>query len=293
VEATGSARSAMGGSSSEPHEPQVTIDVQLLKEWDGHSIPENAVCEEKIDGVRAVIVFAGDRYCCYSRLGNVQNNVGHIAKELIGRFDGWVLDGELIAGDFGGTISALHSAECGAKEARFVVFDALTHDEFDSTHTDRTLAERRKTLIKMFPRAKYSSIIKQKRVKTAADVKKAMTAYVKNGFEGAVLKDLDSCYEFKRGRTWVKIKPFKSGDYRIADVIEGEGKYEGMLGKIIVRGPKGVESGVGTGFTDAQRAKMWKQRRSLIGKVAEVSYQEISSGGKLRFPSFSRMRPDR
>lgn len=273
---------------------KLSIDVQLLNEWNGHTIPDDAVVEPKIDGVRAIFIFAGDRFCCLSRKGNTLNNVSHIAAELIDKFDGWVLDGELVADDFSSTVSTLHRSENGDMDARFIVFDALTVDEFDSRTCDRPLDERRKTLERMLPkRLLFTSLLKQKRVRSISDVEAAMKTYVKQGFEGAVMKDLDSFYSFKRGSDWVKVKPFKSGDFKIVSIEEGKGRLKGTMGKIYVKGPKGKVSGVGTGFDDAERARFWKQRQKLIGKIAEVKYQEIASSGGLRFPSFMRLRGDK
>lgn len=272
------------------------FSVQLLKEWDGETVPEHAVCEAKLDGLRAVFVFAGGRYCCFSRDGNTLHNVGHIAAELIKAFDGWCLDGELFGGDWSKTMENVRSDERGeGSDVRFVIFDCLTHEELDTKTCERSLSERRRMIEKLLPkRVVFSMLIDQTPVRTAADVERMTDLFIKAGFEGAVLKDMDSPYTFKRGTAWVKSKRFRSADLHIVSLVEGKGKHKGRLGKFVVKGPGGVASGVGTGFSDEQREEYWKLGKKLVGKIVEVKYQEVmKDGGGLRFPSFLRLRPDK
>lgn len=274
------------------------FEVQLANEWDGKRMPENAVCEPKLDGLRAIFVIAKGRYCCYSRNGLVLKNVGHIAAELR-NFDGWVLDGELVdsveVGEKGwsGAVSAARRAECGDTSLSFIAFDLLKGEEFDARKCSRTLAQRKAILKAKFPKdACFAGLIPSFPVKTPADVKKLMKDFVRHGLEGAILKDLDKPYEFRRSSAWLKVKPFSSADLKIVGFEEGKGRLKGMLGKFVVATPKG-KVGVGTGFTDEQRREFWKKRQSMIGKTIEVQYQSATGSGSLRFPSFMRTRPDK
>ena len=275
------------------------FEVQLANEWDGKRMFENSTCEVKLDGVRCLLVISKGHYCCYSRNGNSFYNVGHIAAELT-NFDGYVLDGELVStvlGDKGWakTVSAARRDEEGDASLSYVVFDLLTAKEFDARKCSRTLVQRRALLkAKMPPKRCFTGIVAGFNVEKPADVERLMKEFVKAGFEGAVLKDLDAPYAFRRSSAWLKVKPFKSGDYKIVGYEEGKGRLKGTLGKILVKGPKGTVSGVGTGFTDKQRDEFWERGDRLIGLVAEVKYQNVSKdSGALRFPSFKRLRTDR
>lgn len=274
------------------------FSVQLLNKWNGETVPKDAVVEPKIDGLRAVFVFAGDRFCCYSRKGNTLNNVIHVAAELYKAFDGYCLDGELISNK-GKWEDTMHDARAdqrgdGTSDLFFAAFDCLTHEELDTRICKRTLAERRALMERLWPKQTCNSgILVEKRVKTVADVKKATAAYIKAGFEGAVLKDLDSVYSFRRTNDWTKIKEFDTEDYKIVGFEEGTGKFLGTFGKFLVKGPKGKVSGVGSGITVAQRKEFWKLGKKLIGKVIEVKHQGVSPDGGLRFPTFVRLRLDK
>ena len=54
---------------------------------------------------------------------------------------------------------------------------------------------------------------------------------------------------------------------------------------------------MGSGFDDETRRKFWTNRESLIGRIVEVKYKEISKDKKtglesLQFPIFIRLRED-
>jgi DNA ligase-1 len=274
------------------------FEVQLANEYDGRRLFEHSSVEVKLDGMRCLMSIAKGRYCAWTRNGNQIFNVGHIAAELK-NFDGYVLDGELVStvlGDEGWsrTVSAGKRKEEGDTSLSYVVFDLLTSKEFDSRKCSRTLVQRRALLKAKMPKCCFTGIVASFPVEKPTDVDRLMKKFVKIGFEGAVLKDLDSVYEFRRSNAWLKVKPFSSGDYPIVGYEEGKGRLKGALGKILVKGPKGTVSGVGTGFTDEQRHEFWRRGDKMIGMIAEVKYQNISkSSGALRFPSFMRLRTDR
>lgn len=273
------------------------FSVQLLHPWDGKTVPQRAVVEPKIDGIRAVFVFSGDRFCCYSRNGNTLNNVLHIAAELYRALDGYCLDGELIAsnGTWEETMSDARAGRRsdGTSGLFFAAFDCLTHEELDTRTCRRTLSERRAKMRELWPDCTMNSgILVQTPVRTPKDIKRAMGEFIADGFEGAVVKDLDSFYSFRRTKDWVKVKLFEDHDYEVVGWEEGKGKFLGTFGKFLVKGPKGKISGVGSGITTKQRREFWKRRRELVGKKIAVKHQGASPDGGLRFPTFLRLRDD-
>lgn len=271
------------------------IKPQLLKDWDGKKMPARAVVEPKIDGVRGWLIFCGRRFFCFSRTGNQLNNITHIAAELIDAFDGYVLDGEFVGDDWSDTITLVRSDETGDTGATFVCWDELTIEEADNHFTDRTLEERREDLLRRWPKRTVSSyVVLQEGVATPKEVRDAMKRFIKlGGADGVILKDLDSTYDFKRSSAWVRAKPFKTGDFRITGAVKGTGKNSGVLGALQVSGPKGLISKVGSGFSDSERKRFWRERKQLVGQVAEIKYRGIAARGKLQHPSFIRLRPDK
>ena len=105
--------------------------------------------------------------------------------------------------------------------------------------------------------------------------------------EGLVLKKADAPYEFKRSKSWCKVKDWWSVDLKVVGIEEGTGKYEGMLGALIVDF-KGVQVSVGSGYSDQQRVDFWHKPP----KVVEIEYKMITKDGSLQHPSFYSERED-
>ena len=50
-----------------------------------------------------------------------------------------------------------------------------------------------------------------------------------------MLNKINGFYEFKRTKQLLKVKKFNEGDVLVTDILEGEGRLEGTLGKIEVQ----------------------------------------------------------
>lgn len=157
--------------------------------------------------------------------------------------------------------------------------------------------------------------------------------YAKNfvidmGEEGIVLKDMNALYRFSvngsKANSWLKWKPkfledgliqdMHDGDMTIVDAIEGRGKNKGMTGALkiegylcddgnispvrdsnSVNGGAYLSSEVGTGLSNAQRKELWQWHLegTLIGRIVEIKYENITKNNSLHHPVFFRMRPDK
>jgi ATP-dependent DNA ligase len=52
------------------------------------------------------------------------------------------------------------------------------------------------------------------------------------------------------------------------------------------------EVGFASGMTDAERDDIWKHRDEYLGRVVDISAQEVTKDGRLRHPRFLRFRDD-
>lgn len=111
----------------------------------------------------------------------------------------------------------------------------------------------------------------------AGSIKDVLKMVVEYGAEGVILR---------QGDKWLKVKPFKSFDVPITAVIEGTGKYVGMLGAFMTDMGK-----VGTGFTDKDRKEYFSP--DMVGKTIEVKCMELTKDGMFRHPVFMRIREDK
>ena len=119
-------------------------------------------------------------------------------------------------------------------------------------------------------------------------IESKMQQYINEGFEGIVLRlpeaplADDSLY---------RKKPFIESDFIITDYYES--KKEGLLGGLVIKGivnGKEIISRVGVGFS---RKTFWDIKDNLIGKIAEVSYKNITKACALREPVFIKLKEDR
>ncbi len=103
--------------------------------------------------------------------------------------------------------------------------------------------------------------------------------------EGEMGKDPDSVYEFKRTRSWWKLKDEDSEDGEIIDFEPGDpdSGFAHTLGKIVIRLENGVivrASGIKHKYLD----EIWNNQEKYRGRIVEVHCHEKTPDGSLRHP---------
>jgi DNA ligase-1 len=126
---------------------------------------------------------------------------------------------------------------------------------------------------------------------------------VNAGFEGIMIKDINSPYECKRNTFWMKWKPTITVDLEVIGLEEGTGRNVGRLGALVCSGVddgKTINVNVGSGFSDSDRDSLWASHVELdcvIGRKVEVLCDVITQNQdgtySLRFPRFVRFRDDK
>lgn len=109
---------------------------------------------------------------------------------------------------------------------------------------------------------------------------------LKPDWEGFVLKNSNL-------QDWCKLKPRNTVDLIITGFVDGEGKYANQIGSLVCSTAEGYEVANVSGMTDTQRRYMSEHSETIIGQVCEVEYQNVGNQGRLRHPSFVRMRDDK
>jgi hypothetical protein len=106
--------------------------------------------------------------------------------------------------------------------------------------------------------------------------------------EGVVVKYKDGV------DVWFKVKANDTLDVKVVRCIDGSGKFAGSLGAMVVEGPTGVESEVGSfQLTNEQRQWIWDRRDVLTGQVAEVRAMDVNESGAIRAGVFVRFHPSK
>jgi DNA ligase-1 len=106
--------------------------------------------------------------------------------------------------------------------------------------------------------------------------------------EGVLVKYQDSPNQ------WFKVKANDTLDVKVVRCIEGSGKFAGSLGAMVVEGPTGVESEIGSfQLTNEQRRWIWEHRDVLTGQIAEVRAMNVNESGAVRAGVFVRFHPSK
>jgi DNA ligase-1 len=262
--------------------------------------------EPKYDGVRTIAMKRNGVVTLYSRNGIPFENFEELREVLTGRMmDNCVLDGEILhaqmLGDEGfKRVMKRAKADPGKNVVenpiRYQVFDAMALEQWDKQSCPHDQLRRRQFVeahVQYINVAHSATATPGKVCENATEVQSYYQELVDKGFEGVIIKKVDATYDFKRSKTWQKLKPFDTIDLKIVGTVGGTGKYEGMLGALVCEGThegKTIHTEVGSGFTDADRRADWP-----IGSNVEVRYQDItladgSSVHALRFPTYVRRR---
>lgn len=248
-----------------------------------------------------------------SRQGKHFNGMGHILHEIhqlekdLGE-SGWFIDGELIRKNIDNVSDGenfrigtgiINSDAHSKEEIKFVIFDMFKSKDIRSGESLEKYSIRKDRLNKirrlLFDKG-YHHLEIVEMVYEGTDqsvIMHFLDEAVKNDWEGLMLNK-DATYKCKRTSDLIKIKKFYSMDLPIVDVVEGTGKYHGMLGAFVLQYKDGTVN-VGSGFNDEQRKELWEKRRELINRVVEVKYKEITKDKNsgiesLQFPIFIQIR---
>lgn len=167
------------------------------------------------------------------------------------------------------------------RNVRFMVFDLPDHP---GPFADRVA--RMQNLVAA-TRSTHLAVIPQRRFDTKAQLDNELARVVALGGEGLMLHRRNALYRAGRSEDLLKYKPHEDAEAQVIAHLPGKGKYEGMMGALQVRTPEGRSFRIGTGFTDAQRA-----RPPPIGAWLTYRYNGLTSTGLPRFARFMRVRDE-
>ena len=262
---------------------------------------------EKLNGVRGTY-FNGK---IISRQGKEISGLKHIIKDIdsLGLRD-VVIDGELRRKNIDnipdnenfriGT-GIINSDNKEKPEIHFTIYDRIYISDFQNGESVYTYQERLNVLnyIKKQIECKGVKNIDVVDILYSgtdhSQIEKCLQKMVDEGKEGCMV-NRDVPYKCKRHNGILKVKRFYTCDLKVLRLEEGSGRLEGTLGAFVVD-YKGNELRVGSGMTDEQREVFWEAGNSMIGRVIEVKYKEVSKDKKtgkesLQFPIFVALREE-
>lgn len=268
----------------------------MLAKSESAGRPDNPVAQPKLDGYRILIHVDSGSARAYTRNREDETHSLPELQDIDWPEGDYILDGEVIAAD---RTYSTTSSRIGKKAENidpnttmnFALFDIIRANGEDLTR--RPFKERHQKLKKFTDQAVDDGKVYTPPVSSNIDEMKRYA--VKQDHEGVIIKDLHGEYKLgKRSGLWVKEKHEREHvDVRVSDVVEGEGRMHGKLGKFIIESKEGKPlGGCGTGFSDELAARVWWNQDEWIGGTIEVSAEayDPSGDGGLRFPVFERDR---
>lgn len=178
----------------------------------------------------------------------------------------------------------------------FDVWDSLTLEEFENGLSPRPYTERFGEAIRLSFMTESLRPIPSFRVYSMKEAQTIADEYISEGFEGAVVKKLDTVWEDGTSKDMVKIKEVYDADLYCVGIKLGKGKYKGKIGSLILQTSCGrIEVDCGSGLTDLDRKKSPEE---FIGKIIEIQYNKFIQSKKdkpasLYLPRFVEVREDK
>ncbi|MBV2164290.1 MAG: DNA ligase [Comamonas sp.] len=202
---------------------------------------------------------------------------------------GWpaqALDGELWAGrgQFAAvqaTVAQGRKDEDGWRTLRYMVFDLPQHPG--------PFGQRQQALQRVAQGIgqPWVQAAAQWQVPSHAALMEQLHAVSKAGAEGLMLRRADSPYRPGRSDDLVKLKLFDDAEAVVVAHLPGKGKYQGMTGALLVQMPGGQRFKIGSGLTDADRA-----RPPAIGSTITYRFNGTHASGLPRFARYWRVREE-
>lgn len=193
-----------------------------------------------------------------------------------------ILDGELLLPGN----KKLQETQRAIKTFTPGVSDTLEYIVFDLVDEKLVFSERYEKLKNLVAWASKSIKVAPAHLcQNEAEVLKWHKRFVKEGYEGTIIRDNHSGYEIGQ-RTFAlqKHKDFLDKEFQIIGAKEGDGNYKGCCCFICIT-PEGKEFDCNPEGPLSYKRELWKNREKYIGKAwLTVRYQELSEEGKPLFP---------
>jgi DNA ligase-1 len=252
--------------------------VQLATRFSESTRAEDYLVSEKYDGIRAI--WTGEV------LMTRQGNPIHAPEWFTDKLPTVWLDGELWSkrNDFEFVMSTVRKnipVDSEWRNIHYMIFDVP-----DAEKT-MTFAERSQRYTQLILDLNLPHVIpiKQFTVSSNQELHRVLDDYVKKGAEGLILHRKLARFESGRTDNLLKLKPHMEAEAKVIKILNGSGKYDGMMGSILVEMPSGIRFKIGSGFSDDERRTPPK-----LGEYVTYKYHGFTERGIPRFASFLRIR---
>jgi DNA ligase-1 len=160
--------------------------------------------------------------------------------------------------------------------------------------------ERLQEIIEDGPANNKVRIIETHRISTIPEALKFCMDWMNDGFEGAILKDANAIFRDGTSPQQLKLKVEFTLDVRVTGFIEGKQgtKREKTFGSMSYKTDDNMIKGSVSGFTDKQLLEINQNRKEYIGRIIEITGNNLTQGQSnshfaVSHPRFSCIRDDK
>ncbi|MFZ6749392.1 DNA ligase [Undibacterium sp. Ren11W] len=248
----------------------------LAQNYSAQFDPSLYLLSEKLDGVRA--------YWDGSNLRFRSGRLIYAPAWFTAALPTQALDGELWMGRQ--TFERL-SAAVRRQQPRDEEWRAISYQLYELPEGTGDFRQRLASLQVLVTQAAqpWLQMVVQEAVQDHAALQARLTQIVQAGGEGLMLHRADAPWQSGRSAVLLKLKPQFDAEAIVLAHEAGKGKYQGMLGALLVQTENGQRLRLGTGFSDAQR-----RDPPAIGSTISYRYRDFSASGLPKFASYLRLQ---
>jgi len=268
----------------------------LAETWNPHSTVNHKInisfpcyVQPKLDGIRCLSYLDSNNMIVnQSRQLKLFHNLVHINNELKCIFDAYpdiVLDGELYNHDIDfNHIAGIVKTEKIENEKlhliQYHIYDCFLQNDLNVLFTQRVQLLKNIQKLGSFHSVQFVPTLI---VKSIDEVMNKHNEFIIDKYEGTILRNFHSKYEFHRTKHLQKFKNFEENEFEIVGFKQGEGHDDGaVIWKCKTENEQYFD--VRPLGSIKQRIDWFKSASNFIGKMLTVTYQNLSEIGIPRFP---------
>jgi DNA ligase-1 len=270
------------------------IEPMLAKKFEDYEdeILYPVFSQPKLDGLRAVATKRG----LYSRNGKQYVSCPHVMEALkpfFAKFPDAALDGELynhsLKHDFNRLTSLIKKTKPNTNDLKDSA-ENVQYWVYDVVIEGKLFEDRSEFVTHNLPPHSSLCVVPTDLANNSKELDELYGKYVGDGFEGQMVR-LNRMYENKRSKFLLKRKEFQDQEYKILNIIEGEGNKTGMAGAMVFVNELGHEFNSNIKGTREFLTELWVDKQKLIGQLATVQYFNKTPDKAIpRFPYVVKIR---
>lgn len=247
----------------------------------------------KLDGIRCI----ANVDILHSREGKEIISCPHIKDGLeifFEKYPNFTLDGELynhkLKNDFEKIVSLVRKTKPKDEDivecrnlVEYHIYDCYNHSNPNMPYNERIAF-----LKKIFQEENLLQdcfvLVDSEIVQNEEELVSLFASYLADGYEGQMLRVMDSTYQNKRSKFLLKNKEFEDAEFKIVDIEEGVGNWAGHAKRVFIELENKNTQGSGMSGDFAMAKQILKDKEILKSTYATVRFQGRTSEGFLRFP---------